>query len=83
MFHVKQYSFNSANPSAFCFCKMHTVWLVCPIFRPLPREGIMGRGCEGSWGVMKWFVFHVKHSLRYFLKNSQLELWFWLVRLGR
>ncbi len=46
MFHVKQYSFNSTNPLAFCFYKIHTVWLVCFIFFPLPREGIKGRGYE-------------------------------------
>ena len=46
MFHVKQCSFNSANLLAFCFYKINTVWLVCFISLPLPREGIKGRGCE-------------------------------------
>ena len=46
MFHVKQYLFNSTNPLAFCFYILHTVWLVCSISLPLPREGIKGRGCE-------------------------------------
>ena len=44
MFHVKQHSFNSANPIAFCFYKIHTVWLVYSVSLPLPREGIKGRG---------------------------------------
>lgn len=47
MFHVKQNSFNSTNPLAFCFYKMHTVWLVCFISLPLPWEGIKGRGRGG------------------------------------
>ena len=46
MFHVKQHSFNSANPIAFCFYKIHTVWLVYSVSLPLPWEGIKGRGRE-------------------------------------
>ena len=44
MFHVKQHSFSSTNPIVFRFYNIHTVWLVCSISLPLPREGIKGRG---------------------------------------
>ena len=76
MFHVKQNSLDSFNLQGFVFIK----YIRCGYFVPYPFPSL-GRGLRG--GVVKWFTFHVKHFLRCFLKNSQLELWLWLVRLGR
>ena len=79
MFHVKQNSLDSDNLQDLS-CILHMLQLSYPY--PFPS---LGRGLRGGvvGGVVKWFMFHVKHFLRCFLKNSQLELWLWLVRLGR
>ena len=44
MFHVKQNSLDSDNLQGLS-CILHMLQLSHPIFLPLPREGIKGRGC--------------------------------------